>query len=52
MVSYWKRLPIACMTVLTAAGGAGAAGYGGIEELSQELKANYRAPGFNGSFEV
>ena len=39
MVSYWKRLPIACMTVLTA------------EELSQELKANYRAPGFNGSFE-
>lgn len=51
MVSYWKRLSIACMTVLTAAGGAGAAGYGGIEELSQELKANYRAPGFNGSFE-
>jgi hypothetical protein len=26
-------------------------GLRGTEELSQELKANYRAPGFNGSFE-
>ena len=29
----------------------GLRGHRGTEELSQELKANYRAPGFNGSFE-
>ena len=51
MVSYLETLVHRLHDRADCRGRRRRGGLRGTEELSQELKANYRAPGFNGSFE-